>query len=91
MKQKRVTRSAMFIIKVGCLNILDKQLLTSERAFVKKKGEIKNISVSGRTLRRIFDGEHVGLTTIETLIKEIGREHILVNGQIDIKDEASKV
>lgn len=91
MKQKRVTKNAMFIIKMGVTTIMSDQLLMPEEAFVKKKGEIKNISVSGRTLRRVFDGEHVGLSTIKSLIKSIGKKHILVNGKIDIEDEASKV
>ena len=88
MKQKGVTKEALSIIKNEYQIILDSEGLTHTKAFVKPANSIRDISISGRTLRKIFNGKQVHINTITMIIKELGKEWFLNNNKIDIKNEA---
>lgn len=90
MNQKGVTRKALAIIKKEYQNILDDQKITPKKAFAMRANTIKGIAISGRTLRKIFTGEHVHVNTIESIIESLGKELVLNNGKIDIEDETNK-
>ena len=87
MKQKGVTPWAMAVIKTGCKKQFDDLNLTPNEAFIKPKKSLGMITVSGRTLRKIFQNEHVHVNTISKLIEELGKKKCITNGKIDIKDE----
>ena len=59
-------------------------------AGVKKAKELGKISASGRTIRKIFNNEHVRESTIKKLIKELGMTKCMRDGKIDIENEQEK-
>jgi DNA-binding Xre family transcriptional regulator len=83
-KQRKVSKEAIKIIKTGLKSVFDKNLLSLTRAFRAKKGEIKGISVSGRTLEKIFHGHHIHLNTIKKICDELGEVAEMENGVIYI-------
>ena len=87
MIQTGVTKRAVEFIKKECGPLLDKQLLTLAKAFNRPRHGIDTITISGRTLRKIFNNEYVHPNTIENTIKELGGKIILINGKIDIEHE----
>jgi ABC-type methionine transport system ATPase subunit len=90
MRQKGVTRNALSIIKNECEKEFEQLNLTINQAFVKTANSLGRITASGRTLRKIFNSEHVRESTIRTLIKELGLKQSILNGKIDIKNEEEK-
>ena len=67
-RQKGVTKEAIKTLKTECLKVLDNLELQPKYAFLKKKDELKPIEVSGRTLRKLFKGEHIHTNTILSII-----------------------
>lgn len=87
MKQKGATKEAIDFIKKECLGIFDTMVLTQGQAFNLDKGKINRITISGRTLRKIFENEHIHTNTIKATIKELGGKVCMINGKIDIENE----
>lgn len=88
--QNKVTKKAITKIIKYCQKALDDQKLTQAKAFEYKSGEIKGISISGRSLRKIFTGERIHINTITKTMKDLGIEWIINNGKIDIEDETKE-
>lgn len=92
MKQQGVNKSDMSFLIKGIKAILDSENITPKAAFNKKIGGIKGISVSGRTLRRMFDGEHLHVNTIRKIIKDdLKQKTFLENGILNIDHERDNI
>ena len=89
MKQKGVTKEALGFVKNGYQSLLDGQMIRPKEAFKMKASELKDINISGRTLRKIFKGDSVSIDTITNSIEQFGKKWILKNGEIDIDNENS--
>lgn len=87
MNQKGVTKRALIAIKKACEKEFESINLTKVEALVKPKKSLGRIEASGRTLRRLFNGEHVRVSTIRSLITQLGLTQSIYNGKIDIKQE----
>jgi len=87
MNQKGVTNRALIAIKKACEKEFESLNLTNIEAFVKPKDSLGRIKCSGRTLRRLFNNEHVRVATIRSLITGLGLTQSIHNGKIDIKNE----
>ena len=85
--QKGVTQEALSFVKREYQLILDNQNLSPVKAFRKKANEIQDISISGKTLKKVFEGIHVHVDTIKGIIEGLGEETIFVNGQISINEK----
>ena len=92
MKQKQNNVSSRAIIKIHkyCVLSLNNQGITLQEAFILPAGEIKDLLISGRTLRKVFQRDRVHLNTIRRLMDCLGIEWVLNNGKIDIKDETEE-
>jgi hypothetical protein len=90
MKQRGVTKRANAFIVMCYQKLLDKELLTQKEAFEKKANEIEGISMSGRTLRKIFNFHQVHVNTYKRSIEQFGKNWILTNNKIDIEDEPTE-
>lgn len=90
MKQKGVTRRVISMIKKEYVLILDSQGLTPTKAFAMPANSIKGIRISGRTLRKIFNGKQVHIHTISKIVTSLGRICFLRNGILDISNEKEK-
>ena len=87
MKQKGVKKEALELIKAEYQTILDSQGLTPTMAFVKKANEIESIAISGRTLYKIFKGQHVHVNTISTILLSLGKVIAIEDGMVNIAKE----
>jgi len=90
MRQKGVTKEALSFVKKHSEELVNKQGLTLKKAFYKCAGGIEGLTLSGRTLRKVFEGVHIHTNSIELLIKELGGETFLNKDKIDIKNEEQK-
>jgi predicted transcriptional regulator len=86
-RQQHVSKEAIKFIRSQCQTRLDNQKLTNTQAYRKKKGELIGIPISGRTLYKIFKGEHIKVNTIKDLIKHFGKDWDLENGNIVINEK----
>ena len=86
-KQQGVSKVTLNTLKTECLKVLDNLELQPKYAFLKKKDELKPIEVSGRTLRKLFKGEHIHTNTILSIMETFKLNHTINNGLIDIKNE----
>ena len=77
MKQRGVTQRANNFVVTRYQSILDKQLLTQKEAFDKPANTIEGISMSGRTLRKVFNFQQVHVNTYKRSIEQFGEKWIL--------------
>lgn len=87
MRQKGASKEALSFIKKEGEALVNKQGLTITKAFNMKKGAIQGLTLSGRTLRKVFEGIHIHTNSIEQLITELGGKFIIIKGKISIKNE----
>ena len=87
MKQKGVTQRANDFVVSNYQSILDSQLITQKEAFDKPANTIEGITMSGRTLRKVFNFQQVHVNTYKRCIEQFGKEWILTDNKIDIEDE----
>ena len=86
-RQKGVTAEAIKAIKKSCKEQFDDLNISDTEAFVKPKGSLGDITFSGRTIRKIFNGEYIRPATVRKLMDELKLDRCITNGKIDIVDD----
>ena len=87
MKQRGVTKEANDFIVMQYQAILDNKLITQKEAFLKNANEIEGVTMSGRTLRKVFNFQQVHVNTYKRSFEQFGKEWILTDNKIDIEHE----
>ena len=87
MKKRVATKKVYSYLEKEYQNIIDKALLRKEKVFLQKKDTVKGISISGATLRKIYEGKYIHENTIIKSLKQFNKEWDFKNGKIDIKND----
>jgi len=86
-KQKGVSAEALEFIKSEYLSLLDNYGFTVVSATRQASNTIKGITVSGKTLRKIFEGVHIHTKTVKSIILELGETVSIENGLICVAEK----
>lgn len=87
MKQRGVTKKAMKFVIDSYSLLLDKHRIPQKEAFDYKANTIEGIPMSGKTLRKMFNGHHVHANRYRDSIERFGKDWILTDSKIDIADD----
>jgi hypothetical protein len=88
MKKPIATKKTMSFIQKRYKEVVIKEKTTLEKVFLTKKGAVNGVTVSGATLRKMFNGQYVHFNTIAKVLEEFNKEWDLdKNGKIDIDND----